>query len=142
MEKKEIVNRIQTFFQDRVDVILVYLFGSHVTGYTHSESDIDIAVMVKPISTTDAVELIKELTIKLSEVLDECPVDVLILNHTDIQIRFNIIKTGELLINRDERTRIFFEQMTINEYLDTLPLWESYDRVMLERIKEGSFGGR
>ena len=37
--------QLECFFRQR-PVLLAYLFGSQTTGYTHAESDIDVAVLL------------------------------------------------------------------------------------------------
>lgn len=49
--------------------------------------------------------------------------------------QYEVIKTGELLVSRDEQTRILYESRLIIEYLDFAPTLALYERALLEDIR-------
>ena len=46
--KNELIGQLNSYFETRKDVSFAYLFGSTVSGNTHSESDVDIGVYFTP----------------------------------------------------------------------------------------------
>lgn len=122
-------------------VRVAYLFGSQVTGRTHEESDVDVAVLLDASLTPDErfrqrLDLVGE----LAELFGTDNVDVVILNEAPPLLAFEVLRGGVLLFERDRRERIEFQVRTMKEYEDTEPLrrilWEATER----RIRAGTFG--
>ena len=140
MDREELVRRATALLKADSRVEAAYLFGSLATGRETPLSDIDLAVLLTRVDMAELVAIVKALTIALSRKLDSLKVDLVCLNFADLPIRFSVIKNGTLLFERNPRVRIRFEEQTVKEYIDMVPLWEEYDRYMLQRIKEGRFG--
>ncbi len=47
MGKHQLIERIKSYFEDRPEVVAVYLFGSYAQGYEKSFSDIDLEILLK-----------------------------------------------------------------------------------------------
>ena len=45
---QELIKKLNNYFERHKDISFAYLFGSTVSGNTHSESDIDIGVYFVP----------------------------------------------------------------------------------------------
>ncbi len=102
-------------------------------------SDLDIAVLlfdeVKPSQFFDfQLYLMGELVKRL-----ELPqLDVVILNQTSLLHRFNIIRTYQLLYQRDQKRRVEFETRALMDYLE----FQRYEQVQSKALAERIHGER
>lgn len=123
------------------DVAFAYLFGSVAKGRARPTSDIDVAVWFAPepdpVAALDrALELGGEL-----EAAVRRPVDVVVLNHAPLGLAHEVLRHGRLLFCRDERARVRFYVEHVHQWVDMAPARELFARAMLQRVKEGRFGG-
>ncbi len=121
------------------DVRFAYLFGSVAKGRAGPRSDIDVAVWFAengPLVVDRALEL--EATIERE--LD-CPVNVVALNNAPIGLSFNALRSGRLILSRDERLRHRFYIERVGRYCDMETARSIFTRYLSRRIEEGTFGG-
>ncbi len=106
--KTELIKKLNEYFKTRKDVSFAYLFGSTVSGRTHSDSDIDIGVYFTPKTTEleyesenefedeDAIwSDIEKITCKNT--------DMVVLNRAPSTLFFAVLHTGQKIFVRDER---------------------------------------
>ena len=122
-------------------VILVYLHGSQVTGFTNKESDIDIAILLsKRINSKKYFAK----SLKLPELFTPCfesrPIHVSILNQASPLFKYTVFKNGELLCEKNKASRITFELHALQEYEDTKHLRDINYYYLRQRIKNNQFG--
>lgn len=126
---------LQDYFSRQKQVLCVYLFGSQIKGKENIYSDVDIAVLFQPNLTQ------KERTEKRLSLMDELcsilnkDVDVVILNEASTFLKFQVIKEGEKIYERPDRSEHSFEAKAIVEYFDFLPIRRSLETAMLNNIK-------
>jgi predicted nucleotidyltransferase len=87
-----------------VDVISVYLFGSHAEGRAHADSDVDVGVLLRHTTYPDATarfEARLRLTSILGAALASDAVDVVILNDAP-PLLGRRITTGRRIMCRDD----------------------------------------
>ncbi|SFF95624.1 hypothetical protein SAMN05660649_00192 [Desulfotomaculum arcticum] len=121
-EKEKMKSMLTSFMYHRTEICFVYLHGSFVTE--RSFGDIDIAVNLNtecPGAT--AYEL--QLEIALEKII-KYPTDVRILNNAPLSFQYNVIKSGEIIVSRNENKRIEFHVRTIIRYCDFAPLRRNY----------------
>ncbi|MGC8654494.1 MAG: type VII toxin-antitoxin system MntA family adenylyltransferase antitoxin [Candidatus Kryptoniota bacterium] len=120
LEKKHIEDKITNYLYQRDEVLLAYIFGSFVQRDNYH--DIDIAVYLKndfnkndfkkfPYGYESGV--IAELISLLRK-----NVDFVVMNNAEILIQKRIIDAGKLIISKDERTRIYYENHIRKLYID------------------------
>ena len=141
---EEIRNRTVPLFDRRPEVIAAYLFGSTASGHIHTESDIDLALLVdrKEYEKLDRAEPYgyKAMMIaELVEALGTDRVDLVLLHQAPPLLANEVISKGKLLFSRDERARLAFEVRAKLRYLDTKPLREIKRRYLYERSQRGEF---
>lgn len=73
-EIEQIANRAIALLRERIPVVQAYLFGSHVDGTAHEDSDIDIAAF-SPVVENMPLEAKVDLMVKLERQLD-APVEL------------------------------------------------------------------
>lgn len=135
-------NQLKKIFGEN-DVLLAYLFGSSARGVEGPMSDIDIGILLKePLSRAEAFDKRIFFTYKLASLFHTNKIDIIILNVATPEIKFNVIKDGKVIYNRDEKSRINFEMRTMSEYFDTAPLRKEYAESLFKNIEEGKFYDR
>lgn len=50
IETQELVDILRDYFEKRDDILMAFLFGSYAKATTHKESDVDIAIYLRPAS--------------------------------------------------------------------------------------------
>jgi predicted nucleotidyltransferase len=132
--------QLEYLFRQR-PVQLAYLFGSQATGYTHADSDVDIAVLLNDGLTADE-RFAERLALigALSQVLRTDTVDVVILNEASPLLAYEALHHGVLLYCAEENTRVEFQVRTLHAYEDTAPLRHLLAAAMAERVRAGTFG--
>lgn len=123
-------------------VIAVYLHGSRVKGYAASDSDTDIAIVVKDRSKLktrgwgvynvasdieDVLGLPGELDIRVVD-KDSSPVFL-----------FEIIRSGKLVSEKDLESRVEFESQVMQRYYDTEKMHSIYRTYLYSNVKEAVY---
>lgn len=137
-QKDEYQNKLNPIFSKEEGILFAYLFGSVVQGKTNFESDIDLAVFLDEEEISDffkkRLSLIEEIQALLKK-----PVEVIILNEIkSIFFKFVVIKEGKVIFERDHGQRIDFELKTMQEYYESQPFIEEYNKAYLKRSLQKS----
>lgn len=130
MNSDKIICKAEEILRDKEYIVAAYLFGSVATGKDHEDSDIDIGIVVE--GTHDfskTTELEKELSRKM-----ERKADLRVLNTQETQFKYHVLKTGELILSKDEKKRTEFEEHVMRKYLDMKPFYETYNKYVKERL--------
>ena len=112
------MNNLKKLFQAKLQIKLVYLFGSQVSQKTGSLSDYDFAFYLEEKNRKKLFDLKLDLISGLSRILKTDKVDVVILNEAESpELKYNIIKEGKL-IYETEPYRLLVEPRILNDYFD------------------------
>ena len=126
-------------------VRLAWLHGSRARRVAHSESDIDIAVLLDAGHAASPAS-IKDSIWRLAGALGrEAPsdrLDLVFLNDAPALLRHRVIRDGILLFARSEAARVHFVLRTIRDYQDIEPRLREHTRRRVERLKNGRAHGR
>lgn len=119
--QQEIINRLKQFFAAKPEVVLAYVYGSFLRR--EAWRDLDVAVLMEPgaLGTeSDPFNRGLRLAAELEDFLGHprVEVDLRVLNEAPLAFQYQVIKAGQLLVSRDERTRILYESRLMIEYLD------------------------
>ncbi len=140
---KKLSEIITTQLNRYPQVQVAYLFGSQARGQAGPLSDVDVAVLLdEGLTPAEALDLQLRLMTDLAEALGRDDVDVVVLNHASLVLCHQVLKSGQLLLCRDETARFHFTFETNRDYLDAVPMYELHRRYQRQRIKEGRFGDR
>ncbi|MBS3909378.1 MAG: nucleotidyltransferase domain-containing protein [Actinobacteria bacterium] len=116
-------------------VVSAYLFGSYAGGVVRPESDIDIAVNLRPGSRLPVNE-----ELSLGRTIENLsglkPVDLRVINDMALTVQGEILTKGILLYSADDKARVAFETRTLALYLDYLPHLERFREDFLESVKK------
>ncbi|MEK6715278.1 MAG: nucleotidyltransferase domain-containing protein [Candidatus Omnitrophota bacterium] len=124
---------------EKLNVKLVYLFGSRAKGNFVKESDFDIAVLFKK-KPSDPLAL-KEVSIlshKLSKFFP-AKIDIVSLNQSSSLLKYEAIASGRPLYCSSESERINFEVSVLKEYIDEQFMRDIYFKAMKKRVNKGAF---
>ena len=119
------------------DILFAYLYGSLVFNSIHLESDIDVAVYLKPSDIKGYIKKEEELLATLITKLHNDKIDLRILNTCPFLLQYNIIKEGIPIVIRDEVERVDFETRVMNKFFELKPYLHEYETMLSLRIKTG-----
>ncbi len=122
-DKSAIVKELTDALKTHTEISFGYLHGSFIQegGF----KDIDVAIYLKG---TPASPLQYELRMEteLMKVVGRYSVDVRTLNSSPLSFKYNVIKEGIILIERDADVRADFYEDTIKHYFDFAPYRKMY----------------
>jgi predicted nucleotidyltransferase len=129
---KSQIKRLENYFssqEKKQSIELVYLFGSHAGGSEGPISDYDIAALYSKIpSAAERYSLAHKLAILL--MTDR--VDLVVLNHAPIELRYSVITSGIIIYEENAAVRVEFEANTLSRYGDYLPILRRQRKEILE----------
>ena len=135
-----IIAKLTEFFSNREDVGFAYLFGSIARNQARPLSDIDIAVYLREAgSDMDLFQERLKLLHQLFALLRTEKVDLILLNNSPIELNYRILKSGRLVSENDPREKKAFYEKTIRDYLDLSPILQYRDRIIRQKMREGSY---
>lgn len=140
ISQKEITSAIRAVLADIDDIVAVYLFGSTAQNKAHRFSDVDVAVLFE--EEMDAETMFRR-TLTIGAELEtrlSAPVDVVALNRAPIFMRFKIIQTGKLIVERKRTERCLFQMKAMNAYYDAKPYLDYQRSETIRRIQEKGLG--
>ena len=122
------------------EIEAVYVFGSFAEGISCERSDIDIAVLLANSVEKDQyldyrLDIIEEIQKRITR-----KVDVIILNQAPILLRFQALKKGKLIFERNANRRAEFQARSMARYYDYKRYFDFHNRNLMKRIKEVGLG--
>ena len=133
------MNKIFSKKQDetlrKMNIGLVYLFGSEVEGASGPLSDIDIGVVFKDknIVYSDTRAVYNQLYNLFAEVFKNKDVDIVLLERAGLELKFDVISHGKIIFEASQEFRFSFEEKVNNFYLDFKPILEEFNQAILKR---------
>ena len=128
------------YLAGRGDILAAYLFGSAAEGVAHRWSDLDIALLLpSELGAQQRLDIRLEVMAAL-ERLCRRPVDVVVLNEAPLLLRFQVLKHGRLLVDRDAVRRSLFAARTMSMYYDARRYLEYHWDHLVRRIQEEGLG--
>ena len=113
-EKEKITKSIFSYIQERKEILTAYFFGSYVSGQQFGDIDIGILLLNEP---DDLLGYEFELEIKLEELV-KFSVDLRVLNMAPLTFVQNVIRHGEIIIDKKPNVRADFESYILRKYFD------------------------
>ena len=111
----------------------VYLFGSGISGATHSESDLDLAVIPRDSrARKHKLDILADLIRHGFE-----KVDLVFLDTDDIVLKYEAIKHNHVIYQTEEFDRGSTYSLIIRQYLDFYPYLKVQREAYKKRILNG-----
>ncbi|MGH4013680.1 MAG: type VII toxin-antitoxin system MntA family adenylyltransferase antitoxin [Pseudonocardiaceae bacterium] len=118
-------------------VRFAYLYGSRARGDARPDSDVDLAVSLRPQgSLLDDARLHDQ----LAAALGRDDVDLLVLDDAPLWLQFRVV-AGRVLFSRDERERIAFREYVEKAFLVFRSYHDSYLAAVRDRARRGVLSG-
>ncbi len=108
------LNLLGDVFRKYDEIVAVYIFGSTATRKTHSESDLDLAILPRN-SALHAKKL--DILADLAS-LGFCNVDLVYLDTNDIVMRFEVVKHNMVIYQADDFDRGEYYSRVLRQYFD------------------------
>lgn len=126
--KKAIEEKIRKALKKYAEISFAYLHGSFINedGF----KDIDVAVYIKELPQS-ILDYELQLETALMKVIEKYIVDVRVLNTSPLSFRYNVIKSGILLVATNDDERADFQEATLSRYFDFAPYRNLYLRETL-----------
>lgn len=115
------------------NISLIYVFGSYAKGTNKENSDLDIGILIDG-STPPMTRL--SILNEIVGILDREDIDLIILNEADEVLKFQVIKYGKLIYEKDPTQRVLFEARTMSEYMDMEHFRNTRNKYIDIRLKE------
>lgn len=139
---KNIIETIAKTLSSENYIQFVYLFGSTARGNVHPLSDYDIAVFIDPEKEPSSPYGIKShITALFAGKLPTQKIQIVILNSANPFLAFEAIDKGKLVFKKDNKIHHNFVFRTYQRYFDMKRLYRLQEEKLLERIKNGTYGG-
>ena len=98
---------------EKYQITLVLLFGSHAKGDNRPDSDVDLGILF-----AHEPPKLDALIAELISLFQDKTLDVVVLNHSDPLLRFEIISNYKILYQQDKDSFINFYLNTLKQYND------------------------
>ena len=115
-------------------VSLIYLFGSVAEGNAHDLSDLDIGIVLQSEPSNDVSVLYNTLYDIFTEIFPGEKVDIVFLQRTGLEMRFDAVTHGILLFEAGKNSHYDFAERIRLLYADFQPHLKEFDEQVLERI--------
>lgn len=124
----------QLFAQSPVNA--AYLSGSLSNRASFGQiSDVDIAILLmEQIKSDQFLDYQLYFFSELAKRLESESIDVVILNQASLLLKLQVIRYGQILFSRDEKSRISFETRAVMDYLDFKKFDEMQNQALGRRL--------
>jgi predicted nucleotidyltransferase len=133
---EELARAVSAEVAKRQQIAAAWIFGSAARGEADADSDLDLAVLLRPEATTEALDWLYDLAASLEPVSPSGHVDIVLLGRQGSVFRHRILSEGVLVHDADPDARIAFEGRTICEYLDWKPTHDIAMRVTFAGLRD------
>lgn len=129
------LNESQMKNLQKLNVKLVYLFGSQAEGKSLPLSDIDIGVVFAEDSLFNIAPgtSYNQLYDIFTDIYPGKKVDIIFLHKASLELRFDVISHGKILYADSKKDQLDFEEKTILFYADFKPILEEFNQAILSR---------
>lgn len=119
-----------------------YIFGSRAKGNVHPLSDYDIAVFIDmETAPSFPYGISGHISGLFAGKIQTQKIQVVILNEANPFLAFEAVDKGHLIFKRDPRIHHDFVFRAYQQYFDLKRLYRLREEKLLERIRDGTYGG-
>jgi len=120
----------------RFNIGIVYLFGSFVDNLQTENSDIDIGIVtIKQIKNNKIRnKTYIELYEIFSNIFKKRKIDLVFLDRTNLELKFDVIKHSKVLYEISSEFRLDFEEKINIMYVDFKPILNEFNNAIIGNI--------
>lgn len=135
-ENNDKIEKLKEYFLKKEEVLMAFIFGSFVNNREMIESDLDIAVYIKPEGKKIEIEEKKRYPISYEiwsdiERIMERGVDIVILNQAFPSLIYNVLKKGIPIVIKEKKLFNLLYEISERETIDFIPFMEDYLKIKL-----------
>ena len=132
----DLLDRLREHAASLPDVTLLVLFGSTARGQAWRGSDVDLGLLLKPVSRPERLHVEAELARAAAR-----EVDFIDLSEAPPLLRFEIARDGIVLLEREEGLWTRFKAKAMVDWWDWAPIARRINRTMIQHLREKVSGG-
>jgi predicted nucleotidyltransferase len=122
-------------FRTDPQVVALYLFGSFARGSEGPLSDVDLALLLDPaVPRAQFARLTLDYLTAINRLLGTDEVSFILLNDAPLTFRYEVVRTGKILVDNRPEVRLAFEVRTEDLYMDFKPAIDRYDNELLRQL--------
>ncbi|BCB96752.1 hypothetical protein JZK55_16740 [Dissulfurispira thermophila] len=114
MDTQGILSGIKAFLDNRMEILLAFVFGSFTEERLTEESDVDVAILFKD---NPDLSLLTEIMDGISKITGR-ETDVVVLNNASPIIKMQVLKKGQVVKKANHSVYNEFFLRTVREYDD------------------------
>lgn len=150
MNAKDVLNLLKSpVFADlckQHGVSLAVLFGSQATGRATEASDVDLAVLMRDKSRPDDLLSLacerREFMRELISYIKSTDVDLIILNHANPLLKFQVARTGKPVYQETPGLFSSFCSLAVRQHEDSMVFYRATDRYLRQAAERRRRDGR
>ena len=128
--------KITNYFENKVDIIAVYLFGSYASGKVRSCSDIDLAILFESRDQVMINRRLEKYLIDLSRILRK-DTHLSAMNFASEELLKQIFKKGKCLIVNDSKKLAYFTMTAYSKIVDFYYYRGQFQAGIVRKVMEG-----
>jgi predicted nucleotidyltransferase len=106
--KDELTKKLRAYFEDRAEVIAVYLFGSQAKNKTDRSSDVDIGILLDTKDRNNETEKRNQYLVDLANILKK-DIHPVILNSAGEELMRQIFAKGDCILVKNQKKLSLFK---------------------------------
>lgn len=134
--RAHLIKIMKRVFEAEEEILFAYLYGSYVHGPLLPESDIDVAIYLRPSDINKYLDIEKKILSTLIDKIHYDKIDLRILNTLPLLHQYYVLKEGIPIFIRDEQARVDFDTNVMIRYFKLKPYLEEYREMLFQRIKQ------
>ena len=115
--KNNLTTRLKQYFNDKPEVIAVYLFGSQATEENKASSDVDIGILLDTKDRTTEIEKRKQYMVDLADILRK-EIHPVILNSAGEELLRQIFAKGDCILVKNQKKLSLFKMTMFSKIAD------------------------
>jgi predicted nucleotidyltransferase len=132
----DILDRLRERAASLPQVRLAVLFGSMARGQRRKDSDVDLGLLLGPVSRRERLHVEAELARAAGR-----EVDFINLDEAPPLLRFEITRDGVVILEREEGLWTRFKAKAMVDWWDWAPIARRIHKRMIQRLREKVSGG-
>ena len=134
--KDKLINQLEAYFEDKSEVIAVYLFGSQATDKTGRSSDVDIGILFDTSDVAGEIDKRIQYMVDLANILRK-EIHPIILNSAGEELMRQIFLKGKCILVRDPEKLSLFKMIMFARIADFGYYRDQMQSCLIRNIMEG-----